>query len=125
MIILARCLSNFSRCGIILARCASVFARCISIFARCDLNLAQSTASLRMATLAHSDVLPLADQICAHWAMVDAALVALPWAGLFLSIQSRDLFAEIEGFAEEEFGGDLLRKGKLLKIVDELRKKMK
>jgi flavin-dependent thymidylate synthase len=58
-------------------------------------------------------------------AMVDATLEALPWAGPFLSIQSRDLFAEIEAFAEKEFGGDLLRKGKLLKIVDELRKKMK
>jgi flavin-dependent thymidylate synthase len=57
-------------------------------------------------------------------AMIDAALAELPWLDNFLSVKSRDLFGEIEAFAEEAFGGDLLAKGKLLKIIDEMRKKM-
>lgn len=55
-------------------------------------------------------------------AMLDAAVAVHPWAEVFLFPKGRDLFAEIEEFAKQEFGGDLLRKGKLLKIVDKLRK---
>lgn len=55
-------------------------------------------------------------------AMVDAVLAVHPWAEKFLFQQGRDYFAEIEKFAEEEYGGDLLKKGKLLKIVDKMRK---
>lgn len=55
-------------------------------------------------------------------AMADAVLAVHPWAETFLFPQGRDLFQEIEAFAAQEFGGDLLRKGKLLKIVDQLRK---
>jgi flavin-dependent thymidylate synthase len=55
-------------------------------------------------------------------AMLDAAIAVHPWAEAFLFPKGRDLFAEIEEFAKQEFGGDLLRKGKLLKIVDKLRK---
>ena len=55
-------------------------------------------------------------------AMVDEVLKVHPWAEKFLFKQGRDYFAEIEKFAEEEYGGDLLKKGKLLKIVDKLRK---
>lgn len=55
-------------------------------------------------------------------AMVDEVLAVHPWAEKFLFQQGRDHFAEIEKFAEEEYGGDLLKKGKLLKIVDKMRK---
>lgn len=52
----------------------------------------------------------------------DAALAVHPWAERFLFPQARDYFADIEAFAEQEFAGDLLRKGALLKIVDKMRK---
>ena len=55
-------------------------------------------------------------------AMVDEVLKVHPWAEKFLFQQGRDYFAEIEKFAEEEYGGDLLKKGRLLKIVDKMRK---
>lgn len=54
--------------------------------------------------------------------MADAVLAVHPWADKFLFRQGRDHFAEIEAWAEREFGGDLLRKGALLKIVDAMRK---
>lgn len=55
-------------------------------------------------------------------AMVDAVLEVHPWAAKFLFQDGRDYFAEIEAFAEKEYGGDLLKKGQLLKIVDKMRK---
>lgn len=55
-------------------------------------------------------------------AMADAVLAVHPWAERFLFPAQRDYFADIEAFAEAEFGGDLLRKGRLLKIVDAMRK---
>lgn len=55
-------------------------------------------------------------------AMCDAVLQVHPWAEKFMFQQGRDYFAEIEKFAEEEYGGDLLKKGRLLKIVDKMRK---
>jgi len=55
-------------------------------------------------------------------AMVDEVLKVHPWAEKFLFQKGRDYFAEIERFADEEYGGDLLKKGKLLKIVDKMRK---
>lgn len=55
-------------------------------------------------------------------AMCDAVLRVHPWAEKFMFQQGRDYFAEIEKFAEEEYGGDLLKKGRLLKIVDKMRK---
>ena len=55
-------------------------------------------------------------------AMVDEVLAVHPWAEKFLFQAGRDYFAEIEKFAEEEYGGDLLKKGRLLKIVDKMRK---
>lgn len=55
-------------------------------------------------------------------AMVDEVLAVHPWAEKFLFQQGRDYFAEIEAFAKKEFGGNLLKKGELLKIVDRLRK---
>ena len=55
-------------------------------------------------------------------AMADAVLAVHPWAERFLFPAERDAFADIEAFAKEEFGGDLLKKGKLLKIVDKMRK---
>ncbi len=57
--------------------------------------------------------------------MVDEVLSVHPWAEKFLFQQGRDYFAEIEAFAEEQYGGDLLAKGKLLKIVDKMRKEEK
>jgi flavin-dependent thymidylate synthase len=57
-------------------------------------------------------------------AMIDQVLAVQPWAEHFLTPKGRDLFKEIEDFAEMEFGGDLLKKGKLLKIVDVLRKEL-
>lgn len=55
-------------------------------------------------------------------AMVDEVLRVHPWAEKFLFQQGRDYFKEIEEFAEREYGGDLLKKGELLKIVDKMRK---
>lgn len=55
-------------------------------------------------------------------AMVDEVLKVHPWAEKFIFKQDRNYFKEIEDFAEHEFGGDLLKKGQLLKIVDKMRK---
>jgi thymidylate synthase (FAD) len=55
-------------------------------------------------------------------AMVDEVLKVHPWAEKFLFNQGREYFAEIEAFAEREYGGNLLKKGELLKIVDLMRK---
>lgn len=55
-------------------------------------------------------------------AMCDEVIKVHPWAEQFLFPQTRDLFNEIEAFAEKVFGGDLLKKGELLKIVDQMRK---
>lgn len=55
-------------------------------------------------------------------AMVDEVLKVHPWAEKFIFQQGRDYFAEIEAFAQKEFGGNLLKKGELLKIVDKMRK---
>lgn len=57
-------------------------------------------------------------------AMIDAVLAVHPWAQEFFFPAGRDYFAELERFAEAEYGGDLLKKGKLLKIVDQMRKAM-
>ena len=54
-------------------------------------------------------------------AMVDEVLIVHPWADKFLFTQGRDYFDEIEAFAKAEFP-DLLKRGKLLKIVDKMRK---
>lgn len=54
-------------------------------------------------------------------AMLDEALKVHPWADTFFFPKSRDYFAEIEAFAKEHFP-DLLTRGKLLKIVDKMRK---
>lgn len=57
-------------------------------------------------------------------AMVDAVLEVHPWAEKFLFAHGRDYFKDIEDFAEREYGGDLLKKGALLKIVDKMRKEL-
>lgn len=54
--------------------------------------------------------------------MVDAVLAVHPWAEKFMFQEGRDRFAEIEAFAQREYGSDLLKKGALLKIVDKMRK---
>lgn len=56
-------------------------------------------------------------------AMCDEVIKVHPWAESFLFPKTRDLFAEIEAFAEREYAGDLLKKGELLKIVDQMRKR--
>lgn len=55
-------------------------------------------------------------------AMCDEVIACHPWAEQFLFPRERDYFAELEAWAEQEFAGDTLRKGPLLKIVDKLRK---
>lgn len=55
-------------------------------------------------------------------AMCDEVLKVHPWAERFLFPKERNYFNDIEAFAEREFGGDLIRKGELLKIVDKMRK---
>lgn len=57
-------------------------------------------------------------------AMADAVLQVHPWAENFLFRLGRDYFADIEAFAEREYGGNLLKKGELLKIVDKMRKEL-
>lgn len=54
--------------------------------------------------------------------MIDAVLDVHPWAEKFFAPKGRDYFSDIEAFAERKFGGDLLAKGELLKIVDKMRK---
>lgn len=54
--------------------------------------------------------------------MCDAVIEVHSWAEQFLFPKNRDYFAEIEAFAEREYGGDLMKKGTLLKIVDKMRK---
>lgn len=56
------------------------------------------------------------------WAMIEAVLRVHPWAERFLLPKGRNHFAALEAFAEREYGGDLLKKGELLKIVDHMRK---
>lgn len=54
--------------------------------------------------------------------MVDQVLAIHPWAEKFLfGSVNRDYFEEIEAFALQEFP-DLAKRGKLLKIVDQMRK---
>jgi flavin-dependent thymidylate synthase len=55
-------------------------------------------------------------------AMCDEVIHVHPWAEQFLFPKARDYFDEIEAFAERHYGGDLVRKGELLKIVDRMRK---
>ncbi len=56
-------------------------------------------------------------------AMIDEVLRVHPWADKFIwHDKGRDYFAEIEAFAQREYGGNLLKKGELLKIVDKMRK---
>lgn len=55
-------------------------------------------------------------------AMIDEVLKVHPWAEKFLFSRPRDYFAELEAFAEREYGGDLIKKGALLKIIDKMRK---
>lgn len=58
--------------------------------------------------------------------MVDEVLAVHPWMDKFLHGDlGRNYFDEIEAFAQEQFGGDLITKGKLLKIVDRMRKEVK
>ena len=57
-------------------------------------------------------------------AMCDAVLAVHPWAGLFLFRKGRDIFAEAEAFAMEEWPDDLLKRGRLLKIIDAMRKEL-
>ena len=55
-------------------------------------------------------------------AMIDEVLAVHPWADKFFFSKPRDYFAELEAFAEREYGSDLIKKGELLKIVDKMRK---
>ena len=56
-------------------------------------------------------------------AMIDEVTKVHPWTELFFfGDRGRDYFAELEAFAEREYGGNLLKKGELLKIVDKMRK---
>lgn len=54
--------------------------------------------------------------------MADEVIKVHPWAKMFLYPKDRNYFDEIEAFAEREYGGNLIKKGELLKIVDKLRK---
>lgn len=54
--------------------------------------------------------------------MVECVLKVHAWAHPFLFKGDRNYFDDIEAFAEAEFGGDLVKKGALLKIVDKMRK---
>ncbi len=53
--------------------------------------------------------------------MVDEVLKVHPWAEKFIFKKDRNYFDEIEEFAKQAFP-DLLMRGKLLKIVDKMRK---
>lgn len=55
--------------------------------------------------------------------MIDAVLAVHPWMEKFLfNDLGRNYFDELEAFAKNKFGGDLIAKGELLKIVDKMRK---
>jgi thymidylate synthase (FAD) len=55
-------------------------------------------------------------------ALLDAVLEVHPWASEFFFPKGRDYFAEIEAFALREWPNDLVKRGELLKIVDQMRK---
>lgn len=56
--------------------------------------------------------------------MMVEVLKVHPWMDAFLfGDLGRNYFDEIEQFAKEQFGGDLITKGRLLKIVDRMRKR--
>ena len=57
-------------------------------------------------------------------AMCDEVLRVHPWAEQFLFSKGRNLFNDIERFAKEQWPDDLLARGKLLKIVDKMRKEL-
>jgi thymidylate synthase (FAD) len=54
--------------------------------------------------------------------LLDAALAVHPWASEFFFPVGRDYFAAIEAFALKEWPNDLVKRGELLKIVDQMRK---
>jgi thymidylate synthase (FAD) len=56
--------------------------------------------------------------------MIDAVLAVHPWAEMFLFPKGRNVFDDIEAFAKEEWPDDLLKRGRLLKLVDKLRKEI-
>jgi flavin-dependent thymidylate synthase len=57
------------------------------------------------------------------WRMVDVVLEVHPWVERFLFGDfGRDYFTEVEEFAAEQFKDDPFAKGKLLKIIDKMRK---
>jgi thymidylate synthase (FAD) len=55
-------------------------------------------------------------------AMVDCVLAVHPWASDFLFKHERNYFEELEQWATDTFGDDLMKKNELLKIVDHMRK---
>lgn len=57
-------------------------------------------------------------------AMCDCVIAVHPWAEQFMFSKGRDLFGDIESFAKEEWPTDLLARGRLLKIVDKMRKEL-
>lgn len=88
-----------------------------NIVARCNLRTFVETAKSRLGGRTQGEYQHVVNM------MVDSVLEVHPWVEHFLfGDRGRDYFDEIEAFAEEEFGGDLIKKGKLLKIVDALRK---
>lgn len=57
-------------------------------------------------------------------AMCDCVIAEHPWAEKFMFSKGRDLFADVEAFAKDEWPTDLLARGRLLKIVDKMRKEL-
>lgn len=88
-----------------------------NIVAKFNLRTLSELAKSRLGGRTQGEYREVMDAICS------ATLERHPWVEqFFFGDRDRDYFDEIEQFAEEQFGGDLLTKGKLLKIVDKMRK---
>lgn len=88
-----------------------------NIVGRCNMRTFVETAKSRLGGRTQGEYQAVMEL------MVECVLEVHPWMKHFLfGDRGRDYFREIEEFAEEQFGGDLLTKGRLLKIVDAMRK---
>jgi flavin-dependent thymidylate synthase len=87
-----------------------------NIVCRFDLRAFAETAKSRVGGRTQSEYQKVIN------GMVDCVLAVHPWAEKFIFKKPRNWFDEIEAFAHRVFGGDLLKKGELLKIVDKMRK---
>lgn len=87
-----------------------------NIVAKFNLRTMSELAKSRTGGRTQGEYIDVMDAMCTEIVKVH------PWAEQFLFPEGRNFYEEIEAFAEREYGGDLKKKGELLKIVDAMRK---